>query len=60
MKKIIKIFKKIIFAISIIYGFNLIMVQVGLFIPVNVYTVSISTVFGFPGLLLLVGLNTLI
>ena len=60
MKIILKVVKKVIFALSIIYGFNLIMTQVGLFIPINIYTISISTIFGFPGLLLLVGLNVLI
>lgn len=60
MKKIVKIIKKIVFALSIIYGFNLIMNPIKMFIPINLYTVFTTSTLGFPGLLLLIGLSVLI
>ena len=60
MKIIIRIVKKIIFALSIIYGFNLIMGPVKMFVPINVYTITTTSILGFPGLLLLLGLSAII
>ncbi len=54
LKKIFKIFKKIILASFILYGFNLIMSPLSVIIPLNFITVSTVTVLGFPGLLGLV------
>lgn len=56
MKHIYKIIKKIIFAFAILYGFNIIMESLKLFIPINIYTVSSIAILGFPGLFVLVGL----
>lgn len=56
MKHIYKITKRIIFAFAILYGFNIMMESLKLFIPINIYTVSSVAVLGFPGLFVLVGL----
>jgi len=56
MKTIYKIIKKIVFAFTIIYSFNIIMESLNLFIPLNALTIGIVTLLGFPGLFTLVGL----
>ncbi len=56
MKIIYKMIKKIVFAFTIIYSFNLIMESLNMFIPLNVLTIGIVTLLGFPGLFTLVGL----
>lgn len=55
MKIVYKIMKRLIFAFSILYGFNLMMDSLSLFIPINFYTVGAISVLGFPGLFVLVG-----
>lgn len=56
MKIVINIVKRIIFAFVILYGFNIIMNAVDMFIPINQYTVGSIAILGFPGLFLLVGI----
>ena len=56
MKILIKIIKRIVFSLAILYGFNIIMNALNLFIPLNLYTISSIAIFGFPGLFILVGL----
>lgn len=50
LKKILNIFKKIILAAFILYGFNLLMSPLSIIVPINLITVSVVTVLGFPGL----------
>ena len=50
----IKIIKKIIFSLFLLYGFNLISVNFNLMIPINYITAGIVVLFGGPGLFLLV------
>lgn len=51
LKKIFNIFKKVILAAFILYGFNLIMSPLSVIVPINFITVTTVTVLGFPGLL---------
>lgn len=51
LKKVFSIFKKIILAAFILYGFNLIMSPLSVIVPINLITVSTVTILGFPGLL---------
>ena len=53
-KKIFSLMKKIVLAAFILYGFNLIMSPLSIIIPINIITVSVVTLFSFPGLLGLV------
>ncbi len=57
MKYIVMIIKKLIFAFTVLYGFNIIMESLKIFIPLNLYTLGTVTFLGFPGLFLLVGLT---
>lgn len=57
MKTLLKIIRKIVFAFAVLYGFNIIMESLRLFIPINIYTVTAVATLGFPGLFILVGLS---
>ena len=45
------ILKKIVFAFGTIYGINVILNKVGIYLPINIYTVGITSFLGVPGLL---------
>lgn len=45
------ILKKIVFAFGIIYGLNIILKNAGVYIPINVITLAITSFLGVPGLL---------
>lgn len=54
MKKILKIVKRLVISILVLYGYNLAMQSFDLNIPINVYTIVIVTLFdgfGFLGLI---------
>ena len=54
MKKIIALFKRILFSFVILYGFNTIGVNFSLIIPINIITILFITFLGFPALFSLV------
>ena len=49
MKLIFKVVKKVVFAFLLLYGFNLLYGTFKINVPINLYTVGITTVLGFPG-----------
>lgn len=53
-KKIIKIIRKLCIAFVMLYGLNLILMKVNIFIPINIITVSTTTILGIPGIIGLV------
>ena len=53
MKKISLLFKKIIFAILLLYTYNLIGAQINLIIPINYITVIIVAILDLPGFALI-------
>lgn len=57
MNILFKVIKKIVFAIIIIYGFNLI---VSGMVPINVITILVVTLLGIPGLLSLIILSLIL
>lgn len=56
MKKILFVVRRIIFAFCIIYAFNLVIVGLEIFIPLNAITISVVASLGMAGLLALVGI----
>ena len=54
------ILKKIVFAFGIIYGINVVLKNVGIFIPINIFTIAITSFLGVPGLLSLFAIFFLI
>ncbi|HHX32728.1 MAG TPA: hypothetical protein GX713_00655 [Mollicutes bacterium] len=51
---ILKVLKKIVFSILIIYSLNLLVSNLNVFVPLNLYTITFVTLLGFPGLTSLV------
>lgn len=50
---ILRMIKKISFAILIIYGLDLLIKNLGIFVPLNIVTIGTVSVLGFPGLITL-------
>ena len=57
MFEIIKrVVKKVIFAFVVLYGLNVIISSINIFIPINIFTISIVSILGVPGLLSLISI----
>lgn len=54
INKIIKLTKKICIAFVMLYGLNIILASIDIFIPINIITLSLVTILGIPGILGLV------
>ncbi len=54
MKKVFKIFKRIILSFVILYSYNMVAVSYNLVIPINYITIFILTMLDGPGLILMV------
>ena len=59
-KKILKALSKLCFAFVSIYGLNLILSGINVFIPINIITIILVTFVGSPGILGLVAVYLLI
>ncbi len=60
VKKIIKLVKKLCLAFVMLYGINMILSGVNIFIPINIITLSLVTLLGAPSILGLVAVFFLI
>lgn len=57
MKKIVfEVLKRIVFAICLVYAFNLVANGLNIFIPINVITVAVVASLGVSGLLALIAI----
>ena len=54
MKKIIQFIKRLILSFFVLYGFNMIVENFNIIIPINFVTVSFMSFLGFPALFSLV------
>lgn len=43
--------RRIVFAFGIIYGINVMLKNVGIYLPINIITIAITSFLGVPGLL---------
>ena len=50
IKKLFNVIKRIVFAAILIYGYNVIASPINLQIPINVFTLLLVSVLGFPPL----------
>lgn len=50
----LKILKKVIFSIFIIYSFNIIAVKFNIIIPINLFTIAFVSILDIPGMTMLV------
>lgn len=60
MKSIFSLFKKIVFGFIVLYGYNMIAVNFNLVIPINIVTVGLVSILGFPALFSLTLLYVLV
>ena len=51
MNKLGTILKRIIFAFGIIYGIDVMLKNVGVYLPINILTIGITSFLGVPGLM---------
>ncbi len=51
---ITRFLKKLIFAVVLLYSFNIIAVQFGLIVPINYITIALVTFLDIPAMILLV------
>lgn len=51
MNKLGTILKRIVFAFGIIYGINIMLKNVGVYLPINISTITVTSFLGVPGLL---------
>ncbi len=54
LRKIFNIIKKIVVSAFILYGYNLLVGPLNLYIPINIITVLLLTIFGIPALISLI------
>jgi len=52
--------KKMVFALCLLYSFNIIVGKTGLLLPINYYTIAILMLCGIPGLIGLIVLIDLV
>lgn len=55
-----KILKKLIFAFILIYSLDLILNSVNIFIPINIFTLSVGTILGPSGIIAIIMLQLII
>ena len=60
VKQIFNCFKRVVFSSFLLYGYNLLAVSLGIIIPINIITVLILVVLGYPSLFSLILIQTLI
>ena len=51
-----KVVRKVVFAFVVLYGLNVIVSSMNIFIPINIFTLSIVSLLGVPGLLSLISI----
>lgn len=59
LNKLANILKRLIVGFLMLYGYN-ILVPAAAIIPINIITVILLTIFGFPGLIVLIIIKVLI
>lgn len=55
-KKVMNLCRKVVVAFLMLYGFNLLVESINVFIPINYITVGTVTCLGVPGLLSLIAM----
>ncbi len=51
MKFLYKLFRRLVVSFGILYAYNILMNHFNLPIPINIYTIGITTILGIPGFL---------
>lgn len=56
LKKILKIIRRGIFSVLLLYGYNMVISPLGLIVPINLITVGLITILGLPALFSLIAI----
>ncbi len=59
-KRLINLIKKIFYGITMIYSFDMLLYSADFNIPINYYTIGLTTILGVPGLFILIILKFII
>lgn len=54
LKKLFLIMKKVILSVLVIYAYNKLSLPLDIFIPMNVITIFLVSIFGIPSMLMLI------
>ena len=60
MKYLLKIVKRIVVSITVLYGLNLIISTMDIVLPINIVSIVMLSVLGFPGLASFIALYFLV
>lgn len=60
IKKVIKVVKKICLAFVMLYGLNILLGSINIFVPINIFTLALVTLLGAPALMGLIAIFFLI
>lgn len=60
LKKIWNIFKKFVFSGFLLYGYNILAAPLEIIVPINVITLVVTTILGFPALLGFIVIHVLV
>ncbi|MDD2518722.1 MAG: pro-sigmaK processing inhibitor BofA family protein [Bacilli bacterium] len=60
LKKIFSVLKKVIYSSFLIYGYNMVAAPLNLIIPLNLITVGLVMLLGFPSLISLIIILSLV
>ena len=60
LRLIIKVIKRVIIAVFMLYGLNILLASMNILIPINIFSISIVSILGIPGLCTLIALFLLI
>lgn len=59
-KNILKLVKNIILSFVLLYTLNILLININIFVPINIFTISISTLLGPSGVISLIVLSYII
>ena len=51
LKLVLKIFKKVIIGIVLLFGYNTFLTSLNVMIPINIVTIVLATIFDIPGII---------
>lgn len=49
MKYLVKLFRRLIVGFGLLYAYNILMGHFNLPVPINIYSIGITTILGIPG-----------
>ena len=60
INKLLKLVKKVVMAIALLYSFNLLLSSLNILVPINYISIGTVSLLGIPGLLSLIAIRLII